>query len=27
VVTAGQLRRACRAAGKAQAALWVKPYR
>lgn len=26
VVTAEQLRRACRAAGKAQGALWVKPY-
>lgn len=26
VVTAAQLRRACRAAGKAQTALWVKPY-
>ena len=26
VVTAGQLRRACRAAGKAQTALWVVPY-
>lgn len=26
VVTAEQLRRACRAAGKAQTALWVKPY-
>lgn len=26
VVTAAQLRRACRAAGKAQGALWVKPY-
>lgn len=25
-VTASQLRRACRAAGKAQGALWVKPY-
>ena len=27
VVSAGQLRRACRAAGKAQGALWVKPYK
>jgi hypothetical protein len=27
VVTAEQLRRACRAAGKAQGALWVVPYR
>ena len=26
IVTAAQLRRACRAAGKAQTALWVKPY-
>lgn len=26
VVTADQLRRACRAAGKAQTALWVVPY-
>ena len=26
VVTAEQLRRACRAAGKAMGALWVKPY-
>ena len=26
VVTAEQLRRACRAAGKAQTTLWVKPY-
>ena len=26
VVTASQLRRACRAAGKAQTTLWVKPY-
>ena len=26
VVTADQLRRACRAAGKAQTTLWVKPY-
>ena len=26
VVTAEQLRRACRAAGKAQGALWTKPY-
>lgn len=26
VVTAAQLRRACRTAGKAQTALWVKPY-
>jgi hypothetical protein len=25
-VTADQLRRACKAAGKAQTALWVKPY-
>lgn len=25
-VTAGQLRRACRAAGKAQTELWTKPY-
>ena len=27
VVTAEQLRRACRAAGKAQGALWVVPYK
>ena len=26
IVTAAQLRQACRAAGKAQTALWVKPY-
>lgn len=26
IVTAAQLRRACRAAGKAMGALWVKPY-
>ena len=26
IVTAEQLRRACRAAGKAMGALWVKPY-
>lgn len=26
IVTAAQLRRACRAAGKKQTALWVKPY-
>jgi hypothetical protein len=26
IVTAAQLRRACRAAGKAQTVLWVKPY-
>lgn len=26
IVTAAQLRRACRAAGKAQTALWTKPY-
>lgn len=26
IVTADQLRRACRAAGKTQTALWVKPY-
>lgn len=26
IVTANQLRRACRAAGKAMGALWVKPY-
>ena len=27
VVTADQLRRACKAAGKAQTALWTKPYK